>query len=271
MYSGSHISRLSVRGVINGYQYYKTGRHDRMLNSDNFLIINEGQQWYSEIEAEHAVEAIVVAFHPAIVKEFIYSLSTTSQDLLDNPFYPKSKALVFFENTNLATPELRALFLRLSKIINADVVDQLLFEELQFNLLQILFNNYQDLLTQAELIPAKKKSVQIELLQRLGLARDYILANLDQKIVLSDIAQVATLSPFHFLRLFKAVYQITPHQFIRQERINLAQYLLSNSSKSIQEICFDTGFENPSAFGRVFKSFHGKTPSQVRLQHQFKA
>ncbi len=264
MYSGKHVSRLSIRSVLNGYQYYKTGRQDRTIKKDNYLIINEGQTWYSEINAEEPVELLVVAFHPEILRKALYSLTASSRKLIDDPFFPISEGVHFFENTYSDNQEIKQLFLQIKTAINTREKDELYFEELEFSLLTLVFQKHQSLLEESLLLPSRNRTTQKEILFRLGLAKDFMLSNLDKKIGLNDISKAAALSPYHFLRLFKTLYGITPHQFLTLERMNLAKYLLQKSSKSIREVSFSTGYENHSSFGRVFKNYFGISPHQIR-------
>ena len=262
--SGKHIARLSVRGVLNGYHYYKTGGNDRVVKKDNYLIVNQGQTWESEIDSETPVEAIVIAFHPEFLTTATHSLTKTIETLLDNPFDRSSNEVNFFENTYPNDPQIQQLFLQFKKHILVGANEEMAFEQLYFDFFKKIFETHQTTINQAALIPAKKGAVKKELFQRLGIAKDYMMAHLGEQISLADISKVAALSPYHFLRLFKAVYQLTPHQFLTQERMKLAHYLLQSSTKTIQEICYDSGFENHSAFGRVFKKQFGRTPMEVR-------
>lgn len=264
--SGKHIARLSVRGVLNGYHYYKTGGNDRVVKKDNYLIVNQGQTWESEIEAETPVEAIVIAFHPNFLTTATHSLTKTTEILLDNPYDSYTEEVNFFENTYPNDPQIQQLFLEFKKHILSGANGTMAFEQLYFDFFKKIFETHQKVGNQSQLIPSKKVAVKKELFQRLGIAKDYMLAHLGAQITLADISRTAALSPYHFLRLFKAVYQLTPHQFLTQERMKLAHYLLQSSTRTIQEICYASGFENHSAFGRVFKKQFGRTPMEVRLK-----
>lgn len=98
---------------------------------------------------------------------------------------------------------------------------------------------------------------------KLALVKDYIHNHLHQDLKLAEIAAIAQLSPYHFLRLFKLRTGITPHQYILQCRVNRAKYLLQHSHWSIVEIAAQTGFCDQSHLTRYFKRLIGVTPTQL--------
>ncbi len=99
---------------------------------------------------------------------------------------------------------------------------------------------------------------------KLKLVTDYINAHLDLDLKLTELSAIAQISPYHFLRLFKKSLGVTPHQYILQQRIDRAKYLLQSSSLDISEIALRVGFCDSSHLTRCFKSILGKTPSQWR-------
>ncbi|UBF30485.1 AraC family transcriptional regulator (plasmid) [Kovacikia minuta CCNUW1] len=97
----------------------------------------------------------------------------------------------------------------------------------------------------------------------LTLVKDYIRAHLHQDLKLDEIAAIAQLSPYHFLRLFKQRVGITPYQYILRCRIDQAKYLLQRSELTIAEIAVKTGFCDQSHLTRYFKRITGMTPKQL--------
>ncbi len=92
---------------------------------------------------------------------------------------------------------------------------------------------------------------------------DYIHEHLHQDLKLVELAAIAQLSPYHFLRLFKQQMEITPHQYILQRRIETAKYLLQHSNLSLAEIAIRVGFCDQSHLTRCFKRVVGITPKQL--------
>jgi AraC family transcriptional regulator len=80
------------------------------------------------------------------------------------------------------------------------------------------------------------------------------------------MASVATLSPYHFVRQFKAATGLTPYQYVIHRRVERAQHLLRTHSKlSLAEVSVRTGFSDQSHFTSLFKRIIGVTPRQFRL------
>ena len=72
------------------------------------------------------------------------------------------------------------------------------------------------------------------------------------------------MSPYHFLRTFKLVTGITPHQWLLRARLRDAARRLATSRASITTIALDVGFEDLSNFIRSFRAEFGLSPRQYR-------
>ncbi len=92
--------------------------------------------------------------------------------------------------------------------------------------------------------------------------KEYINEYLDRDLKLSELAAIAQISPYHFLRLFKQSLGITPHQYILQCRIHKAKYLLQHSKLSITDVAVKVGFCDQSHLTQYFKRIVGVTPKQ---------
>jgi len=108
---------------------------------------------------------------------------------------------------------------------------------------------------------------------RLGTAQaklvlEFIEENLHRDISLSDLADLAGLSRFHFARAFKRTTGLSPYRFILSGRVERAKSSLANSDKSMFEISQSLGFGNQGQFAAAFRKLAGTTPSQFRRGHR---
>jgi len=94
----------------------------------------------------------------------------------------------------------------------------------------------------------------------------YIDANIGRNITLCDLAQLVSISKYHFIRSFRAATQRTPYAFLVERRLTLAVDALRHSSLSIEHIARDAGFQSTAGFSNVFKKHYGMSPSKFRAQ-----
>ena len=99
---------------------------------------------------------------------------------------------------------------------------------------------------------------------KLNLILDYIEDNLDTKITLSDLANLANVGKFYFCRLFKNSTNITPYKYILQQRVKRAKKLLENPTLPISDISLECGFSSQSHLSKHFQNLVGTTPTKYR-------
>jgi AraC-like DNA-binding protein len=76
---------------------------------------------------------------------------------------------------------------------------------------------------------------------------------------LDELAAIAGLSRFHFLRVFRRATGQTPHAYLVMRRVNRARSLLA-AGEPPAEVAAACGFSDQSHLNRVFKRFVGTTP-----------
>lgn len=89
-------------------------------------------------------------------------------------------------------------------------------------------------------------------------------ANSGREVGLEDAAGQAGMSPFHFLRLFRSVLGVTPHQYLLRVRLRRAAELLGRGKTPITEVALDVGFADLSNFVRTFRRAAGVSPRGFR-------
>jgi AraC-like DNA-binding protein len=113
-------------------------------------------------------------------------------------------------------------------------------------------------------IQAVKASTRLEIFRRVSLARDWMDAHYHTPITLEDIAAMASMNSQHFLRMFKQVYCITPHQYLIDFKLKKAKQLLESTKLTINDICQAIGFESVFSFSILYKKRFGLPPSRLR-------
>lgn len=91
-------------------------------------------------------------------------------------------------------------------------------------------------------VPAKRWGTRSDIFDGVLAARAALERGLTDPICLDDLARIANMSKFHFLRAFKATYGTTPHDLLTRLRLDLARSLLVTSRMSVAEVCVEVGF-----------------------------
>lgn len=84
-------------------------------------------------------------------------------------------------------------------------------------------------------------------------------------------ARQAGLSPFHFLRSFRSVTGVTPHQYLLRSRLRRAARLLSIGDLPVTDVALDCGFGDLSNFVRTFGRAAGLPPAAFRSRARSRA
>lgn len=120
----------------------------------------------------------------------------------------------------------------------------------------------------------RTESHRRRVLMRLLRARNRILNAPFAKHDIETLALAARYSKSHFIRLFRDVFGLTPHDLLTEARIDLAKHLISSSRLAISEVASNVGFDSRCAFSRLFKRRVGVSAQDYRrlaLEGEFAA
>jgi AraC-like DNA-binding protein len=92
----------------------------------------------------------------------------------------------------------------------------------------------------------------------------YMENNFTEPIRISQLAEMTHFSERHFLRIFRAAYNMTPIDYIIMLRMKYAKTLLRDTDMAISEIATRSGFNNSNYFTNRFRRIFGTAPSHYR-------
>lgn len=95
-----------------------------------------------------------------------------------------------------------------------------------------------------------------------------IIQNTGSNIATQNIAKKYGISERYFRKIFKEKMQISPKNYILEQKLKAAKELLCVSNKSIAEISYSIGYENPYYFSNFFKQKTGMSPSSYRKSQE---
>jgi AraC-like DNA-binding protein len=231
-------SSISIAVVVEGSFQYRSTHGSSVMSPGSLLLGNFGQ--YYECGHEHATGDRCLAFY----------------------YTPD-----FFERAHLESgfpihriPPISAVS---PWIVKARVgiwkPDNVVFEELAFGLAEAVA-----CVLEKSRDAGRPPTAGDE--RRVSAALRFIEAHLGEPLPLELLASISKMSEFHFLRVFRQVTGVTPHQHILRSRLRDAALRLRATSDDVVFVAIDAGFRDLSNFNHVFRAEFGVNPTRFRKQ-----
>lgn len=257
--SQQQAAAFTMRFVFSGNENYSIGRRNLTIYPDSFLVLNKGTQYSSIIDCPVPVHAFAISFD----KKFIDGLINNNMPL--GTFYGDSQDFEFNETIYPLKGDMFFNIKQLKYHLDNGMDDESLINEYLGQCLTSYFKIYNEEISQKTgRLNFFHESTRVEILRRLNLAKEYLYTNYNRNIGLDELAEYSCLSVNHLLRTFKQAFNLTPHQFLIQLRLQRAQVLLRNTNYPVAEVVSLIGFECPSSFIRLFREHFQTTPLKYR-------
>lgn len=257
---------LSIFVNLSGQSFCKVNNHRARIDDQFYFISNQQEHYDLIVDHSKPTETFNIHFGEYFSEEVFFSLVNPADQLLNAPFEKSQSTINFYNKLYPRDAYFNQILqnIALSSQLGSDA--ELYQEEQLQNLLVYLLQTHRQVLKQVARLPSVKAGTKIEIYRRLSYVLDYIHSHFERNIQLEELAQVACLSKYHFLRLFKMAFRGTPYQYLSQVRLEKAKELLKTTRLPIHQIALLTGFENSSSFSRLFRQKLKVYPSQYRQQ-----
>jgi AraC-like DNA-binding protein len=110
---------------------------------------------------------------------------------------------------------------------------------------------------------APRADCQLTPLERRRVAA-FIDEHIEQRMRVYELANLVSLSSYHFSRCFRRTFGEPPHAYVMRRRIAHSQFLMITTRLSLGQIAFDCGLSDQAHLIRLFRRFNGQTPAAWR-------
>jgi AraC-like DNA-binding protein len=258
----TYTSSYSLKFVLSGYENYLVEGREMLIKPGQHLIVNNN----SEVTTlPSAGKAISIFIAPETLGDVMSVLDSNNLDKnLDNFNGLQSTPILFHEkasngentNTELIIRRI-ATYLSQGHLTGEHEIDSSLF----FQLSEALLIDQMEHSARLGRLNCQKSSTLQEQYKRLLIGWQYLNDHWNHPFSLAKTASASSLSPYHFHRLFKSCFSMTPYQYHLKIQMDKAVELLKNNRNSISEIAYLLGYNSTTSFGRAFKGYFGKSPS----------
>jgi len=114
-----------------------------------------------------------------------------------------------------------------------------------------------------------KKITRLEYLKSMNTVVEYINNNLDKKLSVSELAEISSLSQFHFHRIMKGLLWEPIGNYITRTRVETAALLIRYTNLEFQKIAYSVGYDKPSSLNKIFKQYFNISPTEFRANKSY--
>lgn len=209
---------------------------------------------FPEAHQQNPTQCIALAIDSEKIKQIMAILNEKYKKAEDFEKWDINESQYHLKNSEELTNTINRL-VHTSKETNQakDIFAELALQELLIRLMQsqarhVIFDNYQQNMNR----------------YRFAYIVKYIKENLSKELTVKELSNLACMSESNFFKSFKRELGISPIDFVLQERIGLAKQMLTYTSKTITDICFEIGFSSINYFSTLFKKHEQISPKQYR-------
>jgi AraC family transcriptional regulator len=244
-----------------GASYCAVNNNQYKIETDTILFSQPGDTYGLTIDNIDKTEICNIHISKRFFENAMYALTTSSAHLLHQPESEHEPTIQLFTQLYQKDQQTKLLVDRLT---HKDTYSNNQFDECLTELIghQLLQNN--EIRKRIAALPFVKSAVRKDIYSRLALARDIMRSNYDKVLDLDAICRETGMSKFHFLRVFKCCFGITPYQFLTDVRMQKAIDLLQFTRISVSEIDSQLGFDYPNSFIKAFTYKYKIAPMQYR-------
>ena len=256
-------TRMALICAWNGRQEVNADGRRLLVDDDTWLLVPSDAATV-RIRGSRPVHALTILFRSGMPEDVLGSLINSDDRLLESGEEAPSASLPFSTHLRTHDRSVSPVLLFIRRHCDSGLEDPLWYEEQLVFLLERMLVQHRQTLSRVRSIPARRAATRREIMRRISLATDFIHSNYERPLMLQDIASAAYLSRHHFLRLFKHIHDVTPHEYLQRKRSTAAARLLRGSELAVEEIVKQVGFDSRSTLFRALRRFHGTTPRECR-------
>jgi len=249
-----------VKYVVSGTEYYCANGKEFAVSQKKFLLLNYDSELDLSVRSKKNVIGFCIHIDRKMLHDVHLMLSQSKSWLLDNPFESSTALqfdeLLYLENENDLGRYLQLLAQKFDPNTHTISIEK---EEVFFHIGKHLLE-LQNHLPKRNALNVSKHSTHRELIHRLSIAKE-ILDTTPESCNIEELAKTSMLSPAHFYRSFKKLYQVSPYQYLLKKRLQQAAEMLRKKDQNITEVAFHSGFADLPSFSKSFKKVYGHSPT----------
>lgn len=256
---------FAVKYVVDGVERYKLGKETYTVDAGSYLLLNVEKDGKVEIESHNIVKGVCVNITPAMMCEVVASRQQPGTAYADPQLGAYFTTDLFLENQYRTTDTgLGSVLGRIGDSVSKGAFDT---NELDigffYTLAEQIVQDQVPVFTQLQCVPVIKTATRKDLYRRICRGREFIDACFFMPLSVEQVARECCMSEYHFFRLFKKIFGVSPHQYMMRKRLEQGKCLLEKEKVSVSTAAATAGFADVFSFSKAFRMRYGTAPSAL--------
>jgi AraC-like DNA-binding protein len=254
---------LGIKYVASGEETYYANGKKFMVREGEYIIGNDFTKSIVQINQEKVVEGICIDISTQIVSDVAeyYDLqaSNLKEFLLSDQFFVNRYNV---KNTSIgySLSEIN------KKIKNGSFANSLQEQELFYSLAESIITDQRFIFDHLNNLDFKKNITNEEVFRSILQAKNFIDEHITENLSLDEISLNIGISKYHFIRVFKQAFGVSPYQYQKRIRLDRAKLDITKGI-SILETAIKYGFSDVPTFSKAFKQQFNLTPGAIRISN----
>ncbi|MEY4110272.1 MAG: hypothetical protein RLZZ46_627, partial [Bacteroidota bacterium] len=251
---------LGIKFVLSGEETYFIEGKKFIVKEGEYLLGNTRFNTEVAIKSDRGVSGICIDLSPNIVTQITALHFKQGKNLTE--FLLSEKLLVNKYKTR-QSEVVKSINLINREIVQGNIRQNIHEENLLFSLAEALIKEQAEVNQQMQRLGFRKQEAGKDVLRSLMSAKIYLEEYCQENISVSEICAQAGISKFHFIRLFKSVFGISPYQYSKKKKLEKAKNLLFEGN-SVSEVAFLLNYPDLQSFSKAFKQQFGISPARLQ-------
>ena len=254
---------LGIKYVASGEETYYANGKKFMVREGEYIIGNDFTKSIVQINQDKVVEGICIDISTQIISDVAeyYDLqaSNLKEFLLSDQFFVNRYNV---KNTSIgySLSEIN------KKIKNGSFANSLQEQELFYSLAESIITDQRFIFDHLNNLDFKKNITNEEVFRSILQAKNFIDEHITENLSLDEISLNIGISKYHFIRVFKQAFGVSPYQYQKRIRLDRAKLDITKGV-SILETAIKYGFSDVPTFSKAFKQQFNLTPGAIRISN----
>ena len=222
----------------------------------NYIYHLPNMTEYEEWQSDSFIQVVMVEANLDYFRTF-----SANDNSLPNPLDVLMRdSKRFHQSLGKMTPAMTQMLQQIIHCPYQGMTQQLYLESKALELLALQFAYLE-----SNSVVSRQSSLKADDLERVQYARDILVQRLNNPPSLIELSRLVELNDRKLKQGFRQLYNTTVFGYLRDYRMEQAQYLLCQSPMTVAQVANKVGYGNPEAFSTAFRRKFGVSPKAYQL------